>query len=374
MTNITTWTELNAIRNSLGDDYQLMNNLSSADLDYEGIGDVWEPIGGYSTLPDWDSVTEYIIDDEVLFSGDKYKCIAEGNFGLEPNGNPEYWESTGSATIYFTGSFNGNGYTIKDVIISKGLGILAVGFFGAADTGSSISNVGIIDATVYGGFYVGILVGLSNSTINKCYSSGIVVAQSTAGGLVGQSNGPISNSYSPGVALSANNTGGGLVGNNYNTIKNCYAAGYNISLEAERGGGLVGQNSFGGALTNCFTDAGVVDGTGDVGGLIGIDQGTTSVNCGWMKAANSPANAIGDIAGSPVELITYNIKVGGGAGYIDDNQDWFYDKTRDIYDTTSPVWDFTTPVWYEHAASFPDFVSGSTRRTTGPLMMFFKTP
>jgi len=45
MTNITSWTDLDAIRIDLTEDYILTANLSSADVDCAGIGDDLTPIG-----------------------------------------------------------------------------------------------------------------------------------------------------------------------------------------------------------------------------------------------------------------------------------------------------------------------------------------
>jgi hypothetical protein len=297
MINITTWAQLDAIRNNLTADYQLMNNLSSSSTGYIGIGDSFVPIGYY----------EEVEGEEI--------------------------------DTPFDGTFNGNGHTISDLIIEQETN--KVGLFGVTGENSSISNIGLINVNISGNNNVGGLVGSNCSTISDSYTTGTVSGNSHVGGLVGNhidnANSNIYNSYTTGT-VSGNTYVGGLVGNCTSNVYNSYSTG-------------------------------TVSGNSHVGGFAGYTSEGERLNCGWFYNPGYASVAIGNTI--PIELISYNIKNGGGTGYIDDTVDWFYDKTRDIYDTTSPVWDFTTPIWYEHATDYPNFES--ERRTTSPLPMFFRS-
>lgn len=285
MINITSWAELNNIRNDLDNDYQLMNNLSSTDEGYADVGDDWTPIG-------------------------------TGDFP-------------------FTGSFNGNGHTISDLIIDASSDN-NVGFFGYVNSTHSISKVGLINAIVVGQNIVGGLVGLLGGTcvVSNCYITGQVTGQGGVGGLVGTLN-PLAlivNCYSIATVYGNTEAIGGLIGIYNGIVANSYCA---------------GQTGGGGSATI-------------LGGFIGLSNtGIIPLNCGWYRDVESGVDVAIGYNGEEgeVELITYNIKVGGGEGYIDDSADWFYDKTRDIYDTTSTgydIWDFTTPIWVERINNYPN--------------------
>jgi len=337
MINITSWNELNAIRNNVDEfgnilgDYQLMNDLKSTDDDYEGIGDSWIPIG-------------HCVDMDV--------------------------------PIQFTGTFNGNGHKICNLIIldeNVPDDRIGVGLFGATGSACIISNLGLenISIIVSGSLNgeVGALIGENWGVIENCYSTGNFTGRTNnyTGGLVGYNYGfegaypIIRNCYSSvNIPDNSSNNIGGLVGTNRGTaiIENCYSIG-NISGGGYVGG-LAGSNGQTGSIINCYA-TGIVIGANTLGGFIGITIGGTITNCGWFRNLTGAQNAIGTTTVSlpciPQELIDYNIKDGGGAGYIDDTVDWFYDKTRGIY-TASPVWDFITPIWYERTNDFPKLDAG----------------
>lgn len=212
---ITSWSQLNETRNNLTASYILNANLSSGTAGYAGIGDNWQPI--------------------------------------TPSLTP------------FSGSFNGNNFTISNLkIIQPSLD--NAGLFGYITTPAIISNVGLVDVNITGYRGVGAIVGFLNtgSSIKNCYSTGILSTTSDyTGGLVGYAKGTINNSYS-----SVNVTGG-----------------LNI-------GGLVGLLN-GGAIQDSFS-TGKVSGSGILGGLLGYKSSGTVTNSYWdINTSGQSASADG---------------------------------------------------------------------------------
>jgi len=179
----------------------------------------------------------------------------------------------GNRAAPFTGTFDGNGYTITNLTYVTTSAIHYVGLFGYTDN-ADIKNVALENVNIStGGGCAGGLVGYQTSgTIVDCHSSGTVTSSATyvyylpfpcAGGLVGfQSSGAVAACYSTAsVCCFAHSFGGGLVGlQDGGTIANCYSAGsvhstsYPSSLVLGFGG-LVGQSN--GIITDCYSTASV---------------------------------------------------------------------------------------------------------------------
>jgi hypothetical protein len=226
---IRNWHDLHAIRGNLGGHYLLMNDIDSNTAGYvelvssaanEGKG--WQPIGTFD--------------------------------------NP------------FTGSFDGQGYEISDMFISRPDESL-VGLFAALDVGGVIQDIKVVYANVAGDWAVGGLVGENWGDVHNSYSDGTVIGVDCVGGLVGGNAAGVSNSYS-----AANVAGhwdvGGLVGcsDSRGSVSNSYSVG---DVNGEWAvGGLVGGN-LGGIVTKSYSN-GSVNGDDYVGGLVGDNQGTVS--------------------------------------------------------------------------------------------------
>ncbi|MBR6826293.1 MAG: heparinase II/III family protein, partial [Oscillospiraceae bacterium] len=127
---------------------------------------------------------------------------------------------------YFNGTFDGQGYTVKNLRIATGN--YYVGFFGSV-TGT-VRNFGIESGSIQGRDKVGAITGYLNGTMTNCYNRATVKGSNFTGGLVGMSaKSTITNSYNLG-SVSATNMAGGLVGYYSSaaagsTVTNCYNAG-----------------------------------------------------------------------------------------------------------------------------------------------------
>ena len=205
---IRDWYDLDAVRDNLSGNHALMNDLDSNTAGYDELASPTANQGkGWQPIETW--------------------------------GHP------------FKGSFDGQGYEIRDLFINRP-DESGVGLFGYVGVGGVIKNVSVVNATVTGRRYVGGLVGENKGTVSNSYSSSNVNGRFGIGGLVGDNWGSVSNSYSTGSATVAEFKVGGLVGFNFGTVSNSYSTG-SVSGSDEYVGGLVGDN-YHDTVSNSFWD------------------------------------------------------------------------------------------------------------------------
>jgi hypothetical protein len=227
---VRTWYDLDAVRDNLNGSYVLMNDLDST-------------IAGYEEL-------------------------------AGPNGNEGMgWLPIGTEDDAFTGSLDGQGYEIRDLIMYAS-GLSHVGVFSFVGEGGQIEDIGVGDAEVISDEVAGCLVGLCYGTVTNSYSIASVYWHDCAGGLVGENHGTVTDSYSTGT-VSGDSSVGGLVGWNGNqgTVSNSYSSadvtGFVIGV-----GGLVGRNE--GTVTNSYAMGTVTCSAVVAGGLVGVNEGTVT--------------------------------------------------------------------------------------------------
>jgi hypothetical protein len=183
----------------------------------------------------------------------------------------------GSYNSRFAGSFDGNNYTISNLLISNQASTSGTGLFGTLSNVGIISNLGVINAVISsGGTYVGTLVGLLyGGKVVNCYSSGNVSGSTSVGGLIGAilSGGIVMNSYSSSKVSGYQMYSGGLVGASSGNISNCYSSGNVTGGYAV--GGLVGRitdSSY--VISNSYATGSVLGNSDSVGGLVGLFNAT----------------------------------------------------------------------------------------------------
>ena len=260
---ISTIEQLNAVRDDLDGGYELVNNLDFTETSSYAsrvVNLAYRPLNKADPT-----------DAPVAVQTDAVD-------GMNPGFTP-----IGTFADQFTGTFEGNGFTISKLYINTSRD--RVGLFGTADTGNEMRNLGLLEAYVTGDNNTGGLVGSNTgSAIQNCYVTGAVSGTGdNIGGLVGYNNGgPIQNCYATGNVTGTSDVGG-LVGyNNGGPIQNCYATG-NVTGTSDVGG-LVGYNSS--LIRNSYA-TGTISGTG-ANGLVGNNAGTIR-NC-FFKAVASNAN------------------------------------------------------------------------------------
>ncbi len=222
---IHSWYDLDAIRNNLDRSYILTNNLDSTTAGYAELasatanqGRGWQPLGRSSI---------------------------------------ETWEPP------FSGSFDGQGFEIRDLFINRPDESL-VGLFGELNGYGLIKNIGVVNATMTGKSYVGGLVAKNAGAVSNSFCNGTVTGTGDEyiGGLVGLHLGTVSNSYFNGKVI-GNEEVGGLVGRNSGTVSNSYSAG---SVTGNSWvGGLVGSSQ--GKVSSSFWDTKTSQQTTSAGGV-----------------------------------------------------------------------------------------------------------
>jgi hypothetical protein len=155
----------------------------------------------------------------------------------------------------FNGSFNGNGYSIKNIIIyaeeEPRDNNNDAGFFRMLESDAHISNLVLVNASVFGRVNTGILAGQSNGSIESIYVSGIGVARRHVGGVVGLQSG--------------------------GKIKEAVVSVAVMATEGPRVGGVVGHLTDQAELEAAQTEGRVFSADRYSGGLVGLMDGQSTL-------------------------------------------------------------------------------------------------
>lgn len=241
-----------------------------------------------------------------------------------------------STSSRFSGSFEGNGYTISNLYIyhqtSSGE---HAGLFGSVETDWYIRNVNLtnVNFTCKGGG--GLISTIHKGYVKNCHTSGTVNGTwGFLGGIIGSTS--IVNNKSIDIdnctsSCEVNGNSptrkvdniGGLIGyafayghnGEYLSITNCSASG-NITSNGEDVGGLIGTANDSILISNCFA-TGDVTGLRDCGGLIGDCSGKNS-KVKTTKVINCYSS--GNVSVIPdTEYISSIIRIGGFIGNVGGN-------------------------------------------------------
>jgi len=282
--------------------------------------DIWEIRDWY----DLDAVRDDLSGPCVLMNDLGSTTAGYEDLASETANEGSGWEPIGTSDDQFTGSFDGQGYEIKDLFIIRP-DESHVGLFGEVGQEGLTKDIGVVNVTVTGHNYVGGLVGHSDGTLSNSYSTGSVNGTEHIGGLVGHNDGIVNNSYSSG-SVTGDSRVGGLVGWNQATLSNSYSScsvtgnssvgglvGDNWYYEGTVGnsystgrvtggrwvGGLVGVNYYG-SVTHSYS-TGRVTGSMQVGGLVGYNTDTVS-NSFWDTQSSGQATSDGGTGKSNAEM------------------------------------------------------------------------
>ena len=264
---IRDWYDLDAIRDNLFGSHTVMNDLDSTTPGYEELasqtanqGKGWQPIGTWSLSA-------------------------------------------------FTGSFDGQGHEIRDLFINRP-NESPVGLFGFTGERGVIKDIGMVNVTVTGYYYIGGLVGYNNGIVTDSYSTGNVSGiVGMVGGLVGKNTDTVSNSYST-TSVSGVVNVGSLVGDNWDgMVSNSYSTGNVIGSSCV--GGLVAYNNKG-TVTNSYS-TGSVTGDEEAGGLVGRNYDGTASNSFWDTETSGKSTSDGGTGKTTAEM--QNIATFSGAAW-----------------------------------------------------------
>lgn len=180
------------------------------------------------------------------------------------------WTPIGTSAKPFKGTFNGNGHVIKGLYRFNGTD--GVGLFGHVHEDGKINQLGIVNSQIMAGGKnrVGALVGVCDGDITECWSMAeIDAAGSIVGGLVGEltSKGSLTNCYNTGIIMNGTDSIGGIVGKNSGgALTNIYYTGY-----AKNGNAIVGGH-VSGTYIDCYYDRKLYYQMPGASGIIGIDD------------------------------------------------------------------------------------------------------
>lgn len=191
------------------------------------------------------------IDTHYNFDGSAHP-EAQGKLVADIDMSGHYWVPIAN----YTGTFDGNGHTISNIVMDRNNISTERGFFGTVATGGVIKNLQLHNCNFKSGqaSYIGLVASqMAGGTISNCSVNGYLEATSqpvVAGGLVGLVGGGEVHSSCAVPTLTAGSTMGGLVGEvaASGSLRNSFANA-TISGDATKGG-LVGSN--GGTVENCY--------------------------------------------------------------------------------------------------------------------------
>ncbi len=211
---------------------------------------------------------------------------------------------TGIRDSYATGSVSGNDHV--------------GGLTGYQELGTSITDSYATGSVIGRADNVGGFVGSLgfSSSIRDSYATGSVSGRSNVGGLVGfsSSRSSIDNSSATGSVSGTGDNIGGLVGMSEGNISNSQAASAVTGRSSV--GGLVG-NSLG--LISNSSAAGSAFGTGDnIGGLVGEQQGGSSIRDSYATGSVSGGDYVGGLVGNGLYFISNSYATGSvfGGDYV----------------------------------------------------------
>ena len=337
------------------------------DLDGDGISDNADYAAAFSdvdtgTLCSTASCAGYELTANLDFDTNGNGEADEGDAYWNGGGG---WIPIGESNDSFDTTFDGGGHTIANLFIRRSPN---VGLFGVLGSGSTVSGIGLVDASVaVSGFgaagtlagigrgaiedsfadglvagcvdQIGGLVGLNDGSIQNSRSGGNVesarrvsdsdrrACYASGGGLVGENSGTIAGSSSTSVVSGFTDQFGGLAGVNSGSISDSYAAGSVTGKDCPGEctadvGGLVGGNEIGGEITNSYA-TGVVSGVGDnFGGLAGVNSGGVAASYATGSVNGKGFAIFGNVGGlvgtNEIEgKITNSYATGGVTGQGD---------------------------------------------------------
>lgn len=287
----------------------------------------------------------------------------------------------------FKGSLNGNNHVIKDFYIRRHNDTVRyVGLFGFVERKMDripiIKNLGLEISGrqerggVSGGWFTGGLVGWNEGKVINCYVKGSVESKSPAGepgatgGLVGINHGgELINCAATEGSVSGTMHVGGLLGENSwgGKVDQCYASqgvylgglgAYDDEHDIS-GGGFVGRNTLSSEILNCYA-TGKIEGSLGIGGFAGRHYSGSKIRCCYTTAqvtelnrdfSKSVGGFIGHLFGDPdrrsVTDSYWNIAANPGLDGVGDGPITGIDG-RSILDYKSQLmfigWDFIS-VW-----------------------------
>lgn len=311
------------------------------------------------------------------FSGKKISLTSDINLSEIEN-----WTPIGNGSYAFSGTFEGSGHTISNLIVNTP-DASNVGLFGLV-TGS-VLNLILTDVSIAGKESVGGITGEAWGSLQNCaVIGGTVSGFSQTGGVVGKafhdSRYPYKGSRIESCFSTCNISGvgnsptyaGGIVGSaEYSNITNCYATGSlrdpevtsQLSDQFYGVGGVAGWAKSS-SIMNCYA-TGDVEGAQGVGGIVGVlnsyaDRASELNGCvalngvvsGYMPYGDGPQTGriAGRFSGNQSDNYAYSGMTGTSGGALN-GTDFTKEQiqSQDIFASLG----FTSPAWSGGSGKVP---------------------
>jgi len=247
-------------------------------------------------------VRNFLGNTDVFFS-------LEADIDLAPwlaENNPyEGWQPIGTESSPFKGTFNGNGHTISNLAINRPE-TDNVGLFGYV-VGCNIYNITFHRCAITGNDYVGGIVGYVGyeASISKCVVYGVITGNDNIGGIAGGTDQAMTISTCLSNASIKGDTNiGGIVGTTsfYAKVEQCVSSSRIIGKKSV--GGIAGGDH--GHYNNCYTCGKMIEGTEEVGGIMGDASGSSNIVKCYSQTSLIAGNInIGGLAGSASSSYSY---------------------------------------------------------------------
>lgn len=193
---------------------------------------------------------------------------SEMKFDLDNDGiNDSNWQGVRTSC-----TIEGNGYSIKGLIMKSTLDKDFVGFITSLDEGGKIKNLRLdsVDINLVG-INIGVLTAANRGIIENCSVSGnIYVEGHFVGGIIGLNSGTVIGSYNEATVFATSSHVGGICGQNQDdgNIFACYNLG-SISSNSNDVGGIVGI-LYGGQMSGNY-NIGTISGSSHTGFIVGYN-------------------------------------------------------------------------------------------------------
>lgn len=185
-------------------------------------------------------------------------------------------EAIGTEAAPFRGTFEGRGYTIRNLHITGGD---CQGLFGVVQSGT-IEGVNLAGAQIQGRQYIGGIVGSSSGTIKNCTFEGTVDGWDSVGGIAGvQTGGTITRCSSEGEITGTGNDTGGVLGKGNGGKTTLCSSAVRVTGGTGTCGGVAGYLN-GTSVSDCYSKSDVCTTGANIGGIIGgIDGNSPVTSC-----------------------------------------------------------------------------------------------
>jgi len=242
----------------------------------------------------------------------------------------------GTASNSFLGTFDGQGFTLKNLSIMSSMD-QSVGVFGSV--GGRVENLNFDHVSLNASTATELgLIGYNAGTIQNVHvTNSIINGSNNVGGLVGYNAGSVLGCSVETTQVTALTNFGGLIGAmDGGSVQGSFSAAVlSPSTEANSTyiGGLIGSVSCAGcSIQNDYSAATIsfVGPATSVGGLVGGMTGSSSVtvktcySAGHISAPSAPVNSVGGLVGAlnssdqiPNSFSATSINVGSGSSGVD---------------------------------------------------------